>query len=295
MKDKKTLLDAMANIDDAFIEEAAHPEMILKAGRRAKRLRMLSSRRIGTLAACFVVAVGLMFAVPYLSKVGTMREEDTDKMSSDQFDQLEKQESALNAAIAAAEAERSAAEESRQESKRLAEESKKESERLAEASRKEESDRCAAESRKESDQSEVSVAQGSMSDFVTSQVESIEPSDSITYSTSLTPDAIELYSVNGVTYEFTDGIIYDAFADVEGVSVTDLVIPETLGGVTVEKLHTQFWSASETWKSVTIPATVTSLGDVSALSKDVVVYCDRYSVAYDYFHILGYNVQELQP
>ena len=61
MKENKSLLEMINNIDDSLIEEAAHPEILLH-----KKKRILGIHKIGTLAACMVIAVGLVAAVPYM-------------------------------------------------------------------------------------------------------------------------------------------------------------------------------------------------------------------------------------
>jgi len=316
MKNKKTLLDAMANIDDSFIEEAAHPEMILKAHRRAKRMRMLSSRRIGTLAACFVVAIGLVFAVPYLSQEDAMTEESSDDMNealsqavADQQAALEAQKAEqesfmaeLDAANKAAEDAKAAAEKAAKEAAdkvaKAAEKAAKEAKEAAEKAEKAAKEAAEKAAKEAAEKAAQDAEESKKAAEESSEVISIPASaGSETKTTPSTSDAeivIELYTVDGVTYEFAAGVLYDAFSEVEGTLVTDLVVPETLGGATVEKLHTEFWSASEAWHTVTIPATVTKFGDVSALSKRVTVICSEGSIAASFFKTMGYSVQTVQ-
>ena len=61
---ERSLLDVMGKIENDFIEEAAHPEILLAAIR--KRRRMMLLKRISSIAACVSIAVGIVFAIPIL-------------------------------------------------------------------------------------------------------------------------------------------------------------------------------------------------------------------------------------
>ena len=61
---KSSMLDIMSQIDDSFIEEAAHPEILLALQRKKRRMAVVKC--ISGVAACTVVAVGVVLAIPSL-------------------------------------------------------------------------------------------------------------------------------------------------------------------------------------------------------------------------------------
>ena len=146
---ERTLLDFMTQIDDDFIAEAAHPEILLAVQRKQRRAQWI--KRISSVAACMIVAVGIVSAVPYLRVMS--REEDA--VIRDEINAAVDQSQAVLSSSADAEfaqdiqsdeAERIAAEESLKAAHEAAEKAAKEAADKASAAEK-----AAAEAQKEAE------------------------------------------------------------------------------------------------------------------------------------------------
>jgi len=306
VKNKK-LLDMMSDIEDSFIEEAAHPEILLKKKRKS---RFLSASKIGTLAACMVIAVGMVVAVPYMrvskedaidydpmnsaiqAAINTANKpqddevdalasaittdnitQDTDK-AAQEAEALKKAQEEAAAALKAAEAASKAAQDAAQKAKAEA----------ASKAAQEEAAKAKAEAEKAS-------AGASQAGALVTSVSVLGPET--TKNTAETIFSQFADEKNGITFVWYDHVLYDAVIYTDQ-KLVDLIIPETLSGEPIVEIADAFWDftlSHQELKTITIPDTIEKFGDISALEKSVVIICSVGSPAAEFFAQAGYSVQ----
>ena len=308
MKENKSLLEMINNIDDSLIEEAVHPEILLH-----KKKRILGIHKIGTLAACMVIAVGLVAAVPYM-KASEHNEpidispavdaEDMDLVTSsidaDKAAQDAK-DAALAESIAKEKAENDAAlMKAQEEAKAAAEAAVKASEAAKEAAdaaakaASEAAKKAQAEAAAAKDEASKAAEEASKAAGVASQVQSVmtESTDQVV-SDIASSESLRDIEAEGIRYVFSENVLYELIVE-NGMFPADLVIPEMLTGEQIVALAEEFWSFCEkhpALKTVTIPEHVTEFGDITHLLKTVVICCVEVSPAAEFFGLRGYSIQ----
>ena len=293
-----SLLDVVSQIDDGFIAEAANPEILLAAQR--KRRRMMLVKRVSGIAACALVAVCVVLAIPMMrlmsdvevddeisaaidSAVSVNRESDmnssdltdasitaADSNKSDSSSETEK--AAAEAAAQAAAAEAAAAKAQAEAASKAAAEA---AAKAAEAASK-------AASEAQSMAASASSAEAAISAKTTTAV-------SVTENSSI----LESKRIGEIDFAYSDYVLFSLTVDPDS-RLTSLVIPAELGGEQITELATDFWQfcdANRNLEQVTIPDTVISFGDVSYLNKNIEVICGKGSAAEVFFSANGYTIK----
>lgn len=299
---ERTLLDLVGKIDDSLIEEAAHPEILL--ARQRKRRRAHLARRVGSIAACFVIAIGVIVAIPSLRMMEKVQAEaDMNSAISDALNEQVNAEASkqaavesMEAAIAEAEAALSAAESSlaaaqaeaskaaAEASKAAADAEKKASEAAASASKVVlEASKAAAEASKAA--AEASKASASAEAAITTKSNTV---------TTMTPEpTAEIYKMGELTYTYLDQILY-SLEVASDYRLIDLVLPAEIAGVKLTELDSDFWrfcDANPNLKTVTIPESIMVFGHVEYLNREVEIICVKDSAAEKFFIEKGYTVK----
>lgn len=277
----RTLMDVFSDIDDSLIEEAAHPELLLKKTR--KRALVLASRKWGTIAACMAIAIGLLVAVPYINGAKKMSVAESMTSASDliviyeDFADAEEYQSVAEAQAAASQA------------LTVADAAVSEVQENADVPAKVETTWAVTTVKGDSSQS----AKATSKSQTTTTSKSTEAVTTTPHTQSTEEPMFDYYTVGEVSFRYSDQALYGIVVD-DGASLMDLVIPETIAGVTISEIYTAFWSfaySNPFVQTVTIPDTVTEFGNVSALNKSVVIICSQGSAAEKFFTENGYTVQ----
>ena len=303
---ERTLLDLMTQIDDDFIAEAAHPEMLLALQR--KRRRALWVKRISGVAACLIVAVGIVSAIPYL-RVMSRNEEaaiqdainaavNTQSSAIAQSSvEAEKAEDILSDVD---EAEKMAAEESLMVANEAAEKAAKEaSEKAAAAEKaaadaKKEAESIIAEASKQAAEASKQAAEASKQAAEASK-QAAEASKEVTAqaSTNTADPKQESDGIDQVSFANSNHILISFTIDAE-YRLLELILPEEIKGNIITTLDQDFWRFcllySPNLKRVAIPSTIIEFGDITFLPREVEILCEKGSAAEIFFTAQGYTV-----
>ena len=296
---ERTLLDLMTQIDDDFIAEAAHPEMLLALQR--KRRRALWVKRISGVAACLIVAVGIVSAIPYL-RVMSRNEEaaiqdainaavNTQSSAIAQSSvEAEKAEDILSDVD---EAEKMAAEESLMVANEAAEKAAKEASEKAAAAEK-----AAADAKKEAEsiiaEASKQAAEASKQAAEASK-QAAEASKEVTAqaSTNTADPKQESDGIDQVSFANSNHILISFTIDAE-YRLLELILPEEIKGNIITTLDQDFWRFcllySPNLKRVAIPSTIIEFGDITFLPREVEILCEKGSAAEIFFTAQGYTV-----
>jgi hypothetical protein len=276
----------MGKIENDFIEEAAHPEILLAAIR--KRRRMMLLKRISSIAACVSIAVGIVFAIPILRLTSSTDNDESLIMdavnnasqSKDEIqmegtlasdilspedadaDQMSQTEASIIASASKAleEAEKNALEASISASKAIAE-----------------AEKAAAE---------ASQAAASVASSLTAGASNPE-------SESENTPVLKNVRIGQIEYFYSDQVLVSLSVDTN-YRLTFLEIPAELNGEPIGELAEDFWlfcDSNSNLEQVKIPNTITQFGNVSYLNKHVEIVCDKGSAAESYFQSQGYTVK----
>jgi hypothetical protein len=283
----------MGKIENDFIEEAAHPEILLAAIR--KRRRMMLLKRISSIAACVSIAVGIVFAIPILRLTSSTDNDESLIMdavnnasqSKDEIqmegtlasdilspedadaDQMSQTEASIIASASKAleEAEKNALSASISASKAIAEVEK-----------------AAAEASKAA--AEASKAAASVASSLTAGASNPE-------SESENTPVLKNVRIGQIEYFYSDQVLVSLSVDTN-YRLTFLEIPAELNGEPIGELAENFWlfcDSNSNLEQVKIPNTITQFGNVSYLNKHVEIVCDKGSAAESYFQSQGYTVK----
>ena len=286
----QALIDLMGKIDDEWIEEAAHPELL--AAKIKRQNRIWSVKRICVLAACAVFAIGLGLSVPLTHAMQKSEETMTDNAVSVTYDmesianaqtlqsvtisgkeeiQTPAQESVLSSvadAQASAELEIAAAAKAAADAAALA-------------------SKAAASASKAAASASAAAAASAMKTTTAASVTTLPESHSKTGDIT-----IGLYSSSGVTFEYCENVLLGVEIPQDCV-LTDLVLPDVIAQKDITALDEDFWSFTvnaPSLKTITIPACLTSFGDV-VLDRSVVIVCPANSPAAAFFLEKGYTIR----
>ena len=304
MKENKSLLEMMNNIDDSLIEEAAHPEILLH-----KKKRILGIHKIGTLAACMVIAVGLVAAVPYM-KASEKNEpidispavdaENIDLVASsiaaDKAAQ-DANDAALAESIAKEKAENAAAlKQAQEEAAAAAEAAVKASEAAKEAA--DAAAKAASEAAKKAQEEANKQASEQAAELEAAKAEASKAAEVASQEASKATDiasseSLQDVEADGLRYIISENVLYELIVE-NDMFPADLVIPGMLADEPIVALAEDFWSFCEkypTLKTVTVSKNVTEFGDITYLPKTVLIRCEEGSPAAKFFGMQGYSVQ----
>ena len=290
---ERTLLDLMTQIDDDFIAEASHPEILLAVQRKQRRAQWI--KRISSVAACMIVAVGIVSAVPYLRVMS--REEDA--VIRDEINAAVNQSQAVLPSSADAEfaqdiqsdeAERIAAEESLKAANEAAEKAAKEAADKASAAEK-----AAAEAKKEAEAKAAEASkQAAEASKQASEASKQAGEASKLASTAYLDSMQEQDGVDQVSFAYSDHMLISFTVDA-GYHLEELILPEEMKGNVITMLDQDFWRFcdlhSPNLKHVVIPSTIVEFGDITFLSREVEILCEKGSAAEIFFTAQGYTVK----
>jgi len=285
-----TLLDLVGKIDDSLIEEAAHPEILL--ARQRKRRRAQFARRVGSIAACFVIAIGVIVAIPSLRMMEKVEAEaDMNSAISDALNEQVNLEASKQAAVdssLADSAQASVSYEAEAAMSSLAAAAMEASKAAAEASK------AAAEAEKMASAEASKAAADASKAAAEASKPTAEASKTVSAATTAPQEPMtETYRDGELTYTYSDQTLY-SLEIVGNYRLTDLVLPAEITGVKLTELDSDFWrfcDANPNLKTVTIPESITIFGDVEYLSREVEIICAKDSAAEKFFTEKGYTVK----
>lgn len=284
-----TLLDLVGKIDDSLIEEAAHPEILL--ARQRKRRRAQFARRVGSIAACFVIAIGVIVAIPSLRMMEKVEAEaDMNSAISDALNEQVNLEASKQAAVDSSLADSvqaSVSYEAEAAMSSLAAAAMEASKAAAEASK------AAAEAEKMASAEASKAAADASKAVAEASKPAAEASKTVSAATTVPQEPMtETYRDGELTYTYSDQTLY-SLEIVGNYRLTDLVLPAEIAGVKLTELDSDFWrfcDANPNLKTVTIPESITIFGDVEYLSREVEIICAKDSAAEKFFTEKGYTV-----
>lgn len=284
-----TLLDLVGKIDDSLIEEAAHPEILL--ARQRKRRRAQFARRVGSIAACFVIAIGVIVAIPSFRMMEKVQAEaDMNSAISDALNEQVNLEASKQAAVdssLADSAQASVSYEAEAAMSSLAAAAMEASKAAAEASK------AAAEAEKMASAEASKAAADASKAAAEASKPTAEASKTVSAATTAPQEPMtETYRDGELTYTYSDQTLY-SLEIVGNYRLTDLVLPDEIAGVKLTELDSDFWrfcDANPNLKTVTIPESITIFGDVEYLSREVEIICAKDSAAEKFFTEKGYTV-----
>ena len=317
---ERTLLDLMTQIHDDFIAEAAHPEMLLALQR--KRRRALWVKRISGVAACLIVAVGIVSAIPYLrvmsrneeaaiqdainAAVNTQSsaiaqssveaEKAEDILSNvDEAEKMAAEESLMVANEAAEKAAKEASEKAAAAEKAAADAKKEAESIIAEASKQAaEASKQAAEASKQAAEASKQAAEASKQAAEASK-QAAEASKEVTAqaSTNTADPKQESDGIDQVSFANSNHILISFTVNAE-YHLLELILPEEIKGNIITTLDQDFWRFcrlySPNLKRVAIPSTIVEFGDITFLPREVEILCEKGSAAEIFFTAQGYTV-----
>lgn len=284
-----TLLDLVGKIDDSLIEEAAHPEILL--ARQRKRRRAQFARRVGSIAACFVIAIGVIVAIPSLRMMEKVQAEaDMNSAISDALNEQVNLEASKQAAVdssLADSAQASVSYEAEAAMSSLAAAAMEASKAAAEASK------AAADAEKMASAEASKAAADASKAVAEASKPAAEASKTVSAATTAPQEPMtETYRDGELTYTYSDQTLY-SLEIVGNYRLTDLVLPAEITGVKLTELDSDFWrfcDSNPNLKTVTIPESITIFGDVEYLSREVEIICAKDSAAEKFFTEKGYTV-----
>lgn len=276
---ERSLLDIMSQIDDGFIAEAANPEILLAAQR--KKRCMMRIKRISGIAACALVAVSVVSAIPILRLTSNYQRDESVSMDANNSNALQESiDFVISPSDAAdAESETKDAMNSMQVEAEAAKKAAEEEKAKAEAAEKAAEE---AKAKAESARQEVENAQQEATKLT---------STTLTHTTAANAET-ESERVGQIKFFCSQHILLSMAVDTD-FHLTSLVLPSEVQGEQVITLAANFWRYCLSYpdlKQITIPETVIEFGDISYLSKEIEIICTKNSAADKFFTAHGYTV-----
>lgn len=299
---ERSLLDMMGKIDDALIEEAAHPEILLSQKRKTRRW-YTSAKAWSTVAACLVIVVGMVAAVPYMRVTGDAVDESAMNDAIQNAIAMQQSAQAEAEKIYPADEDRISSEDMEiavQSS--VDEEAAMRSEALAKAEA--EASKAAASAAEASKAAASAAAEASKSASMVVSQESISvasvtrPSSTHTASlsgsvdTEMTEPQPGQYQMDKITFAYSDHVLFSLQVE-KNYQLVELTIPASINGQVITALADDFWlfcDQNPTLGVIHIPPTVTDFGNVEYLPKSVLIHCHVDSPAKTFFEGKGYQV-----
>ena len=281
-----SLLDVMGKIENDFIEEAAHPEILLAAIR--KRRRMMLLKRISSIAACVSIAVGIVFAIPILRLTSSTDNDESLIMDAVNNASQSKDEIQMEGTLASDILSPEDADADQM--------SQMEASIIASASKAvEEAEKNALEASISASKAiaEVEKAAAEASKAAASVASSLTAGASNPESESENTPVLKNVRIGQIEYFYSDQVLFSLSVDTN-YRLTFLEIPAELNGEPIGELAEDFWlfcDSNSNLEQVKIPNTITQFGNVSYLNKHVEIVCDKGSAAESYFQSQGYTVK----
>lgn len=289
---KQSLVDIVGQIDDAFIAEAANPEILMAAQR--KRRRMIFVKRVSSAAACALVVISIVLAIPMLRVASDIEADNSVEIKNHIDDAL------ISVQLSSAATDMGVLEDSVEDyldqegSKAEAEAASRAEEAAQKASEAEAAAKKQASeaAQKAAQAAEAASKQASEAASQTTEAATPNMTTAITEVVESTP-IVECERIGSVEFYYSNHMLISLSVDT-GYRLTSLVIPSEIDGEQITSFGDDFWrfcAANPNLEQVTIPDMIVSFGDISYLNKSVEVICGRGSAAEIIFHANGYTVK----
>ena len=287
---KQSWVDIVGQIEDAFIAEAANPEILLAAQR--KRRRMILVKRVSGVAACALVAISVVLAIPVLRLMSGVEADRSVEIKNNVDDALISVQ--LNSAASDVSVlEDSVADYLNQEGSKVEAEAASRAEEAAQkAAEAEAAAKNVEAAQKAAEAASAASKQASEAASKTTEAATPNMTTAITEVVESTP-IVECERIGSVEFYYSNHMLISLSVDT-GYRLTSLVIPSEIDGEQITSLGDDFWrfcDANPNLEQVTIPDMIVSFGDISYLNKSVEVICGRESAAEIFFHTNGYTVK----
>jgi hypothetical protein len=276
----------MNQIDDGFIAEAANPEILLMSQRKRRRMRLI--KRVSSIAACTLVAVSVVFAIPMIRLMSNVEADKSDSMNAEIGDEISEQLSAMTPADSFKDEEESIREVAAEKAEPTA--AQAESAEMAASATKAASE--AAEKAASAAKAASEAAEKAASQLASSIAAASNKTTTVAIESESDP-VPECERIGQIDFYYSDHVLFSLSADAN-YRLTSLVIPSELGGEQITELAVDFWrfcDSNPNLKQVTIHDTVTSFGDVSYLNEKMEIICKQGSAADIFFSAKGYTVK----
>ena len=283
---ERSLLDVMNQIDDGFIAEAANPEILLMSQRKRRRMRLI--KRVSSIAACTLIAVSVLLAIPMIRLMSNVEADKSDSMNAEIGDEISEQLSAMTPEDSFKDEEESIREVAAEKAEPTA--AQVESAEMAASATKAASE--AAEKAASAAKAASEAAEKAASQWASSIAAASNKTTTVAIESESDP-VPECERIGQIDFYYSDHVLFSLSADAN-YRLTSLVIPSELGGEQITELVVDFWrfcDSNPNLKQVTIPDTVTSFGDVSYLNEKMEIICKQGSAADIFFSANGYTVK----
>ena len=283
---ERSLLDVMNQIDDGFIAEAANPEILLMSQRKRRRMRLI--KRVSSIAACTLIAVSVLLAIPMIRLMSNVKADKSDSMNAEIGDEISEQLSAMTPEDSFKDEEESIREVAAEKAEPTA--AQVESAEMAASATKAASE--AAEKAASAAKAASEAAEKAASQLASSIAAASNKTTTVAIESESDP-VPECERIGQIDFYYSDHVLFSLSADAN-YRLTSLVIPSELGGEQITELVVDFWrfcDSNPNLKQVTIPDTVTSFGDVSYLNEKMEIICKQGSAADIFFSAKGYTVK----
>lgn len=283
---ERSLLDVMNQIDDGFIAEAANPEILLMSQRKRRRMRLI--KRVSSIAACTLIAVSVLLAIPMIRLMSNVEADKSDSMNAEIGDEISEQLSAMTPEDSFKDEEESIREVAAEKAGPTA--AQAESAEMAASATKAASE--AAEKAASAAKAASEAAEKAASQLASSIAAASNKTTTVAIESESDP-VPECERIGQIDFYYSDHVLFSLSTDAN-YRLTSLVIPSELGGEQITELAVDFWrfcDSNPNLKQVTIPDTVTSFGDVSYLNEKMEIICKQGSAADIFFSAKGYTVK----
>ena len=277
---ERSLLDVMNQIDDGFIAEAANPEILLMSQRKRRRMRLI--KRVSSIAACTLIAVSVLLAIPMIRLMSNVEADKSDSMNAEIGDEISEQLSAMTPEDSFKDEEESIREVAAEKAEPTAAQAES-----AEMAASAEAEKAASAAKAASEAAEKAASQ------LASSIAAASNKTTTVAIESESDPVPECERIGQIDFYYSDHVLFSLSADAN-YRLTSLVIPSELGGEQITELVVDFWrfcDSNPNLKQVTIPDTVTSFGDVSYLNEKMEIICKQGSAADIFFSAKGYTVK----
>jgi hypothetical protein len=276
----------MNQIDDGFIAEAANPEILLMSQRKRRRMRLI--KRVSSIAACTLIAVSVLLAIPMIRLMSNVEADKSDSMNAEIGDEISEQLSAMTPEDSFKDEEESIREVAAEKAEPTA--AQAESAEMAASATKAASE--AAEKAASAAKAASEAAEKAASQLASSIAAASNKTTTVAIASESDP-VPECERIGQIDFYYSDHVLFSLSADAN-YRLTSLVIPSELGGEQITELAVDFWrfcDSNPNLKQVTIHDTVTSFGDVSYLNEKMEIICKQGSAADIFFSAKGYTVK----
>ena len=245
-------------------------------------------KRVSSIAACTLIAVSVLLAIPMIRLMSNVEADKSDSMNAEIGDEISEQLSAMTPEDSFKDEEESIREVAAEKAEPTA--AQVESAEMAASATKAASE--AAEKAASAAKAASEAAEKAASQLASSIAAASNKTTTVAIESESDP-VPECERIGQIDFYYSDHVLFSLSADAN-YRLTSLVIPSELGGEQITELVVDFWrfcDSNPNLKQVTIPDTVTSFGDVSYLNEKMEIICKQGSAADIFFSAKGYTVK----